>query len=185
MSMDAQLSAAHPLSLPSCRTQTMQTHVLLLSALVSLVAFTASARDYKAGTLTITDAWSRATPKGAAVGGGYLKITNNGTTADRLISGSSEIAGSFQVHEMTMEKGVAKMRLLKDGLEIKPGQTVELKPGGFHIMFADLKQPLNKGDHFKATLVFEKAGTVEVEYDVLAIGASPTREPPGKQMHHH
>ena len=106
-----------------------------------------------------------------------MKITNNGTTADRLISGSSEIAGSFQVHEMTMEKGVAKMRPVKDGLEIKPGQTVELKPGAIHIMFVDLKMPLNKGDHIKATLVFEKAGTVEVEYDVLAIGASPNREP--------
>jgi copper(I)-binding protein len=163
----------------------MRTFVLLLTVLLGLAATTVSARDYKAGTLTIIDPWSRATPKGASVGSGYLKIVNSGATADRLTGGSSEIAGAFQIHEMTMEKGVAKMRLLKDGLDIKPGQTVELKPGGFHIMFVDLKQPLNKGDHFKATLVFEKAGMVEVEYDVLAMGATPNREPAAKQMHHH
>jgi copper(I)-binding protein len=86
---------------------------------------------------------------------------------------------------MAMEKGVAKMRQLKDGLEIKPGQTVELKPGATHVMLVDLKKPLSKDDHFKATLVFEKAGMAEVEFDVLAIGATPTREPPGKQTHHH
>src|SRR6516162_2744974 len=94
-------------------------------------------------------------------------------------------AGSFQVHEMAMEKGVAKMRQLKDGLEIKPGQTVELKPGGTHVMLVDLKKPLSKDDHFKATLDFEKAGMAEVEFDVLAMGATPSRQPAGKQTHHH
>ena len=163
----------------------MRSFVLLIAALVGLAAMPASARDYKAGMLTITDPWARATPKGASVGAGYLKIVNTGTTADRLVSGSSDIAGSFQVHEMAMEKGVAKMRQLKDGLEIKPGQTVELKPGGTHVMLVDLKKPLSKDDHFKATLVFEKAGMAEVEFDVLAIGATPSREPAGKQMHHH
>ncbi len=165
--------------------QTMRTCALLLTLLISLIAHTASARDYKAGTLTIADPWSRAIPKGATTASGYLKIVNAGTTADRLIGGSSEVAGSFQMHEMTMEKGVAKMRPLKDGLEIKAGQTVEFKPGASHIMFVDMKMPLNKGDHFKATLVFEKAGTVEVEYDVLAIGAAPKGEPPANQMHRH
>jgi copper(I)-binding protein len=77
------------------------------------------------------------------------------------------------------------MRPLKDGLEIKPGQTVELTPGGFHIMLAGLKKPLNKGDHFNATLTFEKAGTVDVEFDVMAMGATPGRGSAAKQMHHH
>jgi periplasmic copper chaperone A len=165
--------------------QTMRTYALLLAVFASLVAHAASARDYKAGTLTIADLWSRATPKGATVGSGYLKIVNAGTMADRLIGGSSEVATSFQIHEMTMEKGVAKMRPVKDGLEIKPGQIVELRPGGFHIMFGDLKKPFNKDDHFKAILVFEKAGMVEVEYDVLAMGASPNGERPASQMHRH
>jgi copper(I)-binding protein len=164
--------------------QTMRTHAMMLAAFVTLIANAASARDYKAGALTISDPWSRATPRGATVGGGYLKIVNSGTMPDRLVGGSSEIAASFQIHEMTMERGVAKMRQLKDGLEIKPGQTVEFKPGGFHIMFVNLKKPLNTGDHFTATLMFEKSGTVDVEYDVLALGASPTREQPAKQQHH-
>src|SRR5205085_1068352 len=121
-------------------------------------------------TLTVVGPWSRATPKGATVGSGYLKIVNTGVEADRIVGGSSDVAASFQIHEMTMEKGVARMRPVKDGVEIKPGQTVELKPNGSHIMLVGLKKPFTKGDHFKATLAFEKAGMVEVEYDVLAMG---------------
>ena len=163
----------------------MRTCALLAAVLVSLVGRHADASDYKAGAITISDPWSHATPKGASVGAGYLKIANAGTSADRLVGGSSDVASSFQIHEMTMEKGVAKMRPLKDGLEIKPGQTVELAPGGFHIMLAGLKKPLNKGDHFNATLTFEKAGTVDVEFDVMAVGATPGRGSAAKQMHHH
>jgi copper(I)-binding protein len=143
---------------------------------------TAHARDYKAGAIDIADLWSRATPKGSSVAAGYMKIKNTGSTSDRLVSGSSDVASKFEVHEMTMENGVAKMRPVKGGLEIKPGDTVELKPGSFHVMFVDLKAPLAAGDHIKATLVFEKAGTVNVEYDVLAMGAEPARDMPGMKM---
>jgi hypothetical protein len=131
------------------------------------------------------DPWSRATPKGTTVGSGYLTIVNSGTTADRLVAVSSDVASSLQVHEMTMEKGVSKMRPLKSGLEIKPGQTVELTPGGFHIMLMGVKKPLNKGDHFEATLTFEKAGMVKVEFDVMAIGATPNHEPAASETHRH
>jgi len=82
---------------------------------------------------------------------------------------------------MTMDNGVAKMRPLSDGLEIKPGEAVELKPGSFHVMFVGLKKPLASGDHIKGTLVFEKAGTISVEYDVLQMGAPM----PGMQMPGH
>ena len=143
---------------------------------------TAHARDYKAGSIDIADLWSRATPKGSSVAAGYMKIKNTGSTFDRLVSGSSEVAAKFEVHEMTMENGIAKMRPVKGGLEIKPGDTVELKPGSFHVMFVDLKTPLAAGDHIKATLVFEKAGAVNVEYDVLAMGAEPARDMPGMKM---
>ena len=133
----------------------------------------AHAHDYKVGTLQIVHPWSRATPKGASVAAGYMTITNTGTEPDRLIGGSSPVAGRVEVHEMSMDGGVMKMRPLKDGLELKPGQTVELKPGSFHVMMLDLKEPVKMGDRVKGTLTFEKAGAVDVEYAVVAAGASP------------
>jgi copper(I)-binding protein len=136
----------------------------------------AAAHDYKLGNLHIVHPWTRATPKGSTVGGGFLKITNNGTTPDRLVGGSSPISGRFEIHEMSMDNGVMRMRQLKDGLVIKPGETVELKPGSFHVMFVDLKEPIKEGARLKGTLEFEKAGKVEVEYVAAAVGSSPGGE---------
>jgi periplasmic copper chaperone A len=150
----------------------MKPIIIGFAALLALLTG-ASAHDYKFGSLHIVHPWARATPKGASVGGGYMKITNNGTVADRLVGGSSPVAGRFEIHEMSVEQGVMRMRLLKDGLEIKPGQTVELKPGSFHVMLIDLKQSIVEKQRFKGTLIFEKAGTLEIEYAVEAVGASP------------
>jgi copper(I)-binding protein len=163
----------------------MRPTACFIAGLIGLALSTAQARDYKLGSIDIADPWSRATPKGASVAAGYMKITNKGTTADRLISGSSNIAPTFEVHEMSMDNGVAKMRPIKGGLEIKPGETVELKPGSFHVMFVGLKKPLTAGEHISATLVFEKAGAINVEYDVLAMGAAPGKDVPGMQMPGH
>lgn len=129
-----------------------------------------AATVFKAGSLTIEAPWSRATPGGAKVAGGFMKITNHGTQADRLIGGTVPFAGRVEVHEMAMEGGVMRMRGLAKGLEIKPGATVELKPGGYHVMFMDLKQGLKEGESFKGTLVFERAGKVEVEFRVGPVG---------------
>lgn len=145
--------------------------VLALAALLLSVAASPAA-DVKVGALQISAPWARATPKGAAIGGGYLKITNTGTTPDRLTGGSTAIAANLEVHEMSMSGGTMKMRQLSNGLEIKPGETVELKPGGLHIMFVKLNQQLQQGQHFKATLEFEKAGKVDVDFDIAGIGAS-------------
>jgi copper(I)-binding protein len=150
----------------------MRFTIFSIVGVLAIVMTSAQARDYKLGAIDISEPWSRATPKGASVAAGYMKITNTGATADRLIGGSSEIAPKFEVHEMSMEGGVAKMRPVKGGLELKPGETVELKPGSFHVMFTGLKKPLAAGDNVKAKLTFEKAGTIEVEYDVRAMGAS-------------
>ena len=128
------------------------------------------ATDYKIGSLEIMGPWSRSTPKGATTAIGYMTIKNNGTTPDRLIGGSVDFASAFQLHSMTMEDGVSKMRDLKF-VEIAPGQTIEFKPGGSHVMFVGVKRPLSKGEHVKGTLVFEHAGTVQIEYDVQGIGA--------------
>jgi copper(I)-binding protein len=163
----------------------MRSFVFVLAGFISLAASTAQAGDYKVGSLQVANPWSRATPKGATVAAGYMKIANTGTEPDRLVGGSSDVATSFQIHEMRMEKGVAKMRPLTKGLEIKHGQTVEFAPNSFHIMFAGLKRPLAAGDHIKATLMFEKAGPLEVEFDVQALGATPDHaKMPGMQHGH-
>jgi copper(I)-binding protein len=163
----------------------MRPIAFFFTAAFGLAVAAASAADYKAGSLDISDPWSRATPKGSSVAAGYMKIKNNGSTPDRLIEGSSDVASKFEVHEMKMENGVAKMRPVKGGLEIKPGETVELKPGSFHVMFVGLKKPLAAGEHINAALVFEKAGAINVEFDVLAMGAAPGKDMPGMRMPGH
>lgn len=144
---------------------------LFAATLVSASAITTHAQDITAGGLRISAPWTRATPKGASVGGGYMKITNTGSTADRLVGGSTDISSRFEVHEMSMDNGVMKMRALTNGLEIKPGQTVEFKPGSYHVMFVGLKETLRKGQRVKATLEFEKAGKIDVDFTVEGIGA--------------
>ena len=124
-----------------------------------------------AGDIAIDHPWSRATPAGAQVGAGYVTIKNTGAAPDRLLAATSDAAGKVEIHEMSMADGVMKMRAVK-GLDVAPGASVELKPGGYHIMFVELKQPLKAGDTIKGALQFEKAGTVPVEFKVEAMGAS-------------
>ena len=143
----------------------------LVAGFVGLTINLATAADYQVGPIKIADPWSRATPQGASVGAGYMTITNTGTTPDRLVGGTANVAATFEVHEMTMENNVMRMRSLPRGLDIKPGETVELKPGALHVMLVGLKKPLAAGDRVSATLEFEKAGKVEIEYAVRAIGA--------------
>jgi hypothetical protein len=154
----------------------------VLAGSLALAAASAHARDYKAGSIDVADPWSRATPKGASIGAGYMRITNNGSTPDRLLSESSDVARSVEFHETTIENGIARMRPLKEGVEIKPGETIEFKPSSYHVMFVGLKKPLAAGEHVKAMLTFEKAGTVDIDYDVLAMGASPTGNTPSMKM---
>jgi periplasmic copper chaperone A len=138
----------------------------------------AGADTFKVGDLTIVSPWTRATPGGAKVAGGYLKVTNNGAAADKLVGGTTDIAGRVEIHDMAMDGGVMRMRPLNAGLEIKPGQTVELSPGGYHVMFMELKRQLKQGETVKATLKFEKAGTVDVTFNVSAVGGASA-------PHHH
>ena len=160
----------------------MKTKALFFAAALVLMAGPAAAETYKVGTIEIEQPWARATPKGATIGAGYMKITNTGTEPDRLVGGSVSFAQHFELHSMTMEQGVMKMREVKDGLEIKPGETVELKPGGYHVMFVGLKQPLKQGADLTVTLNFAKAGTVDVKYPVEAIGAGEPAMGQGMKM---
>lgn len=149
----------------------MHRFAFIIMACATMIVSPAVARDYKVGTLTISQPWARATPKGAPVGGGYLTITNTGASPDRLIGGSVGFAKNVEVHEMKMDNNVMKMRMLPEGLTIKPGETVTLKPGGYHIMFTGLKAPLVKGKPVAVTLRFANAGEVNVEFVVEGIGA--------------
>ena len=140
-------------------------------ALATLFTTPSRAEEVKAGDLVITQAWSRATPGGAKVGGGYLTIENKGSVPDRLIGGSAAVADKIQVHEMATNNGVMTMRPLDKGLVIEPGKTVKLAPGGYHLMLLDLKSPLKQGDKLPVTLEFERAGKVSLSLDVQGMGA--------------
>jgi hypothetical protein len=148
----------------------MRFAMIAATVIAIFVSVTALAADYKIDSLEIIGPWSRATPKGASTAIGYMTIKNNGTTPDRLIGGSVGFASGFQLHSMTIDDGVSKMRELKS-VDIGPGQTIEFKPGGPHVMFVGVKQPLSQDEHLKGTLIFEHAGTAQIEYDVQGIGA--------------
>ncbi|MFT4120943.1 copper chaperone PCu(A)C [Bradyrhizobium sp.] len=147
-------------------------HILALAALSAvMLAAPVRADDVKAGDLVISQAWSRATPGGAKVAGGYLTIENKGVAADKLVAVSADIAGKAEVHEMAMDNGVMKMRALDKGLVIEPGKTVKLAPGGYHLMLQELKGPFKQGEKVPVTLQFEKAGKVAISLDVQGVGA--------------
>lgn len=151
------------------------------ASLLAMAGLPAQAGDATAGDLVITQAWSRATPGGAKIAGGFLTIENKGTAPDRLIGGSATIVGKVEIHEMAMNNGVMTMRPLDKGLPIEPGKAVKLAPGGYHLMLMDLKQPLKQGDKVPLTLEFEKAGKVALSLDVQGVGA---QAPAGGEMKH-
>jgi periplasmic copper chaperone A len=121
-----------------------------------------------AGDLTITGAWARAMLPGQPAGGGYLTIANKGQVADKLVSASSPVAGKAEIHTMEVVNNVMVMRPVRGGLDVPAGATVELKPGGLHVMFMAVKEPFKEGGSVSVTLEFEKAGKVEVMLPVQA-----------------
>src|SRR5580658_4493544 len=145
--------------------------ILAVAFALVLSAAPAIAQEFKAGDITVDKPWARATPEGAAVGAGYLTIHNNGAAPDRLTGGSADFA-TVEVHQMSSANGVSQMRELKDGLAIPAHGSVGFSPGGYHLMFTHRAHPLTKGESVKATLNFEHAGPIEVEFSVMGIGAS-------------
>lgn len=140
---------------------------IVLGALAANPAF---AHSIEVGALTLTDLWTRATPPKAPTGGGYLTITNNGTEADRLVAAASPLAEKGGLHQMTVKDGVMTMRPVEN-IEIPPGGSVALAPGGFHLMFVSLKEPFKQGGKLPVTLTFDKAGTIETFLHIRPIGA--------------
>ena len=148
------------------------------------VALAQAPETSRAGTIVVETPWSRATPGGAKVAGGYMRITNTGSEADRLSGGATVVAERFEVHRSTVANGVARMEPVTGGLEIGPGQTVELKLGTMHAMFVNLKQALKPGDTVEGILVFEKAGVLKIAYHVGGIGAQAAPTATNAHQHH-
>jgi periplasmic copper chaperone A len=142
------------------------------SLLLSLLLFSGAvvAHEYTSNGITVAHPWARATPGGVKIGGAYFEMTAAAGRGDRLIAVRSAVAGNVELHSHIMEGGVARMRRV-DAIAIGAGKSVVLAPGGYHVMLMDLKQPLKEGDLLKLTLVFEKAGEIEIEATVEPIGA--------------
>ena len=148
--------------------KTLSIGILGLGFCGSLMAQDVS-KTVTTNAIKIENAYVRATAPGQQVAGGFLKIENKGT-ADQLVSASSPVAGEVQLHEMSMDGNVMKMRQVKD-IAVPANGAVELKPGGYHLMFLNLKGPFNAGQTVPVKLKFAKAGEVEVKLPVNAVGA--------------
>lgn len=157
-------------------TVTRRLLVACAAAALALSAVSVCAHSFKVGAIHIGHPYARATSERQSVGGGFVKLSNHGA-ADKLVSARTAVAQSVQLHTMRMEGDVMRMRQL-DAIELPAGQTVELKPGGTHLMLVGLKAPLKAGDSFALILKFEKAGEVSVDVKVEALGTSKVDEHP-------
>ena len=154
----------------------MKRNILALLVVALGLSFSVQAQEAKVGSIKVEQAYTRSTVPGQMAAGGFMKIENKGT-ADQLVSASSPVAGEVQLHEMAMEGNVMKMRQVKD-IAVPAGGSVELKPGGLHLMFMNIKAPLTAGESVPVKLKFAKAGEVEVKMPVNAMGQ------PGGAMKH-
>lgn len=145
-----------------------------LGAFALLHATGAAAHEYAAGDLRIAHPWTRPTSAGAPAAAGYMEITNVGRKADRLVSASSPAAARVELHQTSMDGGVMRMKALPEGVEIPPGGTIRLAPGGLHLMLFSPRTAFNEGDRKPLVLTFARAGRVEVE---LAAESRPAARP--------
>ncbi|OZI33461.1 hypothetical protein CEK29_21675 [Bordetella genomosp. 5] len=152
----------------------MKIRSFALAAMLALGAQgLAHAADFKVGQIEIDDLWVRASAPGQANGAGYMEIDNDAKAEDRLLSVTSDVAERVELHEVVTENGVAKMRELEKGVPVPADGEVKLRPGGYHVMFLKLKSPFAEGAKVPATLRFEKAGEVQVQFEVKPIAHNP------------
>ncbi len=161
----------------------VDTLLAILAAAIALWNAEAVATESKIGDLTVVQPWARATASLAKTGAAFLTIKNNGAQADRLIAVKSAVAKKTGLHQSLMEGGLMKMRPA-GAIEVPAGGMVMLKPGSYHVMFMGLKAPLKKGTSIALTLVFEKAGEIEVMAQVMKIGAMGAMNMGSKKMKH-
>ncbi|WP_074381158.1 copper chaperone PCu(A)C [Bartonella doshiae] len=141
--------------------------------LFAFMSLPAVAQQYKVGDIEIINPWTRETPRGIKIGSGYLYIINHSNTPDRLVSVLANGVHTTEIHSMEVVNDIMKMEKMHNGIEIPGNGEITLKPGGNHIMFVGLSQPLKLGDKIGAKLVFEKAGTIDIEFSVKAMKTSP------------
>ena len=142
--------------------------------LIPAILFLAAAGD--APSITVTHPWARASAGAATAGAAYLTLTDTGAP-DKLVSASTPVASTAQVHETINDHGTMKMRPVDGGLALPTGKAVSLSPGGYHVMLIGLKSPLRAGTSFRMKLKFEKAGAIDVDVHVEAAGANPAMKP--------
>jgi copper(I)-binding protein len=146
---------------------------VVLAALMAALASSAFAHEFELGKLKMGHPWARATV--AANGGAFLSVENTGTTPDKLLRASTDVAGTVELHTHIKEGDIMRMRQVQ-AIDIPVNQKVTLAPGGFHIMLMGLKKKLVEGERFPLTLEFEKAGKITVEIAIDKPGASGTEQ---------
>jgi periplasmic copper chaperone A len=150
--------------------------LLVIAAGLLLLVGPAAAQSYRVGTIEVADPWARATPASATVTAAYMRITNHGPGPDRLMAIRCEKVGNSEILEMSLADNVMRLRTVARGMEIKPGQTIEFRPGfAWQAVFAGLEVPLRTGDRMSAVLTFERAGAVAVDFTVQPIGTGLRR----------
>jgi copper(I)-binding protein len=150
----------------------LQSRILVPMAALAALGTSALAQAGQSESLFIHHAWSRETAAGQSVGGGFMTIANRGAAADRLLSGTSPVATEVQLHTMTMDGGIMRMRRVEGGIAVPARGTLELKPGSYHIMFMGLTRQLRQGERFPVTLRFQRAGNVTVQVSVQPVTSS-------------
>lgn len=151
---------------------TLRRSTLTIAVLAGLIATGTLAHGYKSGSLSIKHPWSRETSAGQSVGGGFMVVTNTSAKPDKLVSASTKVAREVQLHTMSMDGSIMRMRQVNGGIDVPAKGTLELKPGGYHLMFMGLKRPLKKDERFPVTLKFQNAGSLKVQFAVQAVGST-------------
>jgi copper(I)-binding protein len=145
----------------------------MIKTMTIALALAAAGTPLAAAPLRIETPWLRETPPAATTGAGYTLIRNPGRLEDRLLDAHSAVADNIEVHSMTMDGGIMRMRPVTGGLAIPPGGSVALRSGGYHLMLTGLKRPLRRGETVEIRLRFARAGSVPVRFRVEPIDFQP------------
>lgn len=162
----------------------MKRACLLIALGIAAASPLAEAAEVRSGPIAVSDAWARGTTASAKAGGAFLTIANTGAAPDRLLSAVAEVAERAEIHATVESEGVMRMREVDGGVPLPPGQAVEFRPGGYHVMLMGLKRPLIPGEPFPLTLTFEKAGSVQVEIEIKPATYAPASAAHGQHGRH-